>query len=67
MATELWNTTEVAAYLGVKVGTVSAYRHRGQMPEPIITVGARTHLWDAAVIRAWRPEECPSPNNGKEC
>jgi len=53
---ELWNTTEVAKFLGVKPGTVSAYRHRGQMPAPARTVGARTHLWDAATIRAWRAE-----------
>lgn len=51
---ELWNTTEVARFLGVKPGTVSAYRHRGQMPPPTQTVGTRTHLWDAEVIRAWR-------------
>lgn len=50
---ELWNTTEVAKFLGVKPGTVSAYRHRGQMPAPARTLGARTHLWDAATIRAW--------------
>lgn len=52
---ELWNTTDVARYLGVKPGTVSAYRHRGQMPPPQQTLGERTHLWDAATIRAWRP------------
>jgi len=53
---ELWNTTEVATYLGVKPGTVSAYRHRGQMPAPVQTSGERTHLWDAATIRAWHAE-----------
>ena len=51
--TELWNTTQVAQYLGVKPGTVSAYRHRGQMPEPVRRLGARTHLWDAETIREW--------------
>lgn len=51
---ELWTTTQVAKYLGVKPGTVSAYRHRGQMPAPVKTLGERTHLWDAASIRAWR-------------
>lgn len=50
---ELWNTSEVALYLGVKPGTVSAYRHRGQMPEPVQTIGQRTHLWDAQTIREW--------------
>jgi len=53
---ELWNTTEVAKFLGVKPGTVSAYRHRGQMPAPVQTLGARTHLWDADTIRAWRAQ-----------
>jgi predicted site-specific integrase-resolvase len=43
-------STEVAKLLGVKPGTVSAYRHRGQMPAPVRTVGAWTHLWDAATI-----------------
>lgn len=50
---ELWNTTDVAQYLGVKPGTVSAYRHRGQMPEPDQTIGSRTHLWNAQTIRDW--------------
>lgn len=50
---ELWTTTEVAKYLGVKPGTVSAYRHRGQMPAPVRTLNERTHLWDADTIRAW--------------
>ncbi|MGL5826306.1 MAG: NUDIX domain-containing protein, partial [Nocardioides sp.] len=50
---ELWTTTEVARYLGVKPGTVSAYRHRGQMPAPVQTLGERTHLWEAATIREW--------------
>lgn len=50
---DLWTTTDVAKYLGVKPGTVSAYRHRGQMPAPAQTLGERTHLWDAATIRAW--------------
>ena len=53
---ELWNTTEVAKFLGVKPGTVSAYRHRGQMPAPVQTLGARTHLWDADTIRAWHTQ-----------
>lgn len=51
---ELWTTTEVAKYLGVQPGTVSAYRHRGQMPPPAQTRGERTHLWSAATIREWQ-------------
>ncbi len=50
---ELWTTTEVANYLGVKPGTVSAYRHRGQMPPPLQTLRERTHLWEARTIREW--------------
>lgn len=50
---ELWTTTDVAHYLGVKPGTVSAYRHRGQMPAPAQTLGERTHLWNATTIREW--------------
>ena len=50
---ELWTTSDVAAYLGVRPGTVSAYRHRGQMPAPEQTLGERTHLWRASTIREW--------------
>ncbi len=49
-----WTTTDVANYLGVKVGTISSYRKRRQMPAPDQTVG-RTHMWRPARIRAWRP------------
>lgn len=57
---QLWTTTEVANYLGVKPGTVSAYRHRGQMPPPVQTLGERTHLWEAATIREWHARRGPS-------
>lgn len=50
---ELWTTTDVARYLGVQIGTVSAYRVRGQMPQPDGRVG-RTWVWWPATIRAWR-------------
>jgi 8-oxo-dGTP pyrophosphatase MutT (NUDIX family) len=59
---EWWNTSDVAAYLGVKVGTVSAYRLRGQMPAPDLTVG-RTHLWRPARILDWHGER-PRPGVG---
>jgi hypothetical protein len=39
----------VAAYIGVNVATVSAYRSRGQMPAPDMTVG-RTQMWRPARI-----------------
>ncbi len=49
---EWWTTSDVAAYLGISVGTVSAYRGRGQMPAPDQTLG-RTHLWRPSRIEAW--------------
>lgn len=50
---EEWLTTsDVAALLGVRVGTVSAYRARGQMPAPDKTLG-RTHLWHKQTIDTW--------------
>jgi predicted DNA-binding transcriptional regulator AlpA len=53
---ELWNTTQVAQFLGVKATSVSAYRIRGQMPPPVQTVGKQTHLWEADTIRAWHAQ-----------
>jgi hypothetical protein len=49
---EWWTTSDVAAYLGVSVGTVSTYRARGQMPAPDTTLG-RTRLWRPARIVDW--------------
>lgn len=49
---EWWTTSDVAAYLGVAVSTVSTYRHRKQMPQPAQTVG-RTHMWRPARIIEW--------------
>jgi hypothetical protein len=56
-----WITTDVAAYLGVRIGTVSAYRLRGQMPSPDMTVG-RTHMWRPARIIGWH-ESRPRPRS----
>src|SRR4051812_12232614 len=50
---EWWTTTEVADFLGVRVGTVSSYRQRGQMPAPDRTLG-RTHLWRPSTILQWQ-------------
>jgi hypothetical protein len=60
--TEWWTTSDVAEYLGVKVGTVSSYRLRGQMPPPDMTVG-RTHMWKPERIRQWH-EGRPRPGVG---
>jgi hypothetical protein len=50
---EWWTTSDVAAYLGVGVSTVSSYRNRGQMPEPDHKLG-RTQLWRPKTIMGWR-------------
>jgi len=49
---EWWTTSDVAAYLGVVVGTVSTYRSREQMPAPDRTIG-RTPVWRPARIIEW--------------
>jgi hypothetical protein len=59
---EWWTTTDVAAYLGVQVGTVSTYRKRGQMPAPDLTVG-RTHMWRPVRIIDWHGSR-PRPGVG---
>ena len=47
-----WTTSDVAAYLGVTLSTVSTYRARNQMPQPDQTVG-RTHMWKPKRITEW--------------
>jgi periplasmic divalent cation tolerance protein len=59
---EWWTTTDIAAYLGVQVGTISSYRNRSQMPEPDHTEG-RTHLWKPARIISWHTTR-PRPGVG---
>lgn len=59
---EWWTTKDVAAYLRVRMGTVSTYRTRGQMPPPDQTVG-RTHMWHPATVIAWH-EKRPRPGVG---
>ena len=49
---EWWTTSDVAAYLGVALGTVSTYRARGQMPAPDKTIG-RTRVWRPSRIIEW--------------
>lgn len=48
-----WDTAQVAAYLGVAVGTVSSYRGRKEMPAPDQTTGKRGHLWRPDRIIEW--------------
>jgi len=49
---EWWSTADVAAFLEIQVATVSAYRLRGQMPPPDMTV-RRTQMWRPATIIDW--------------
>ena len=59
---EWWTTSDVAAYLGVQVTTVTNYRKRGQMPAPDATVG-RTHMWWPSRMVAWHKGR-PRPGVG---
>ena len=59
---EWWTTSDVAAYLGLRVSTVSSYRMRGQMPEPDMTLG-RTHVWRPSKIIEWHQQR-PRPGVG---
>jgi len=61
-AAEWWTTSDVAAYLGVRPSTVSAYRMRDQMPPPDQTIG-RTRVWKPARIIEWH-ESRPRPGVG---
>lgn len=45
---------QVAERLGVTADTVSAYKHRGQMPAPDATVG-QSPLWLVQTIEDWIP------------
>jgi len=61
-AADWWTTSEVAAYLGVRVATVSTYRNRGQMPEPDMRLG-RTQAWRPKKIIEWHQGR-PRPGVG---
>ncbi len=52
LSAEWWTTSDVAAYLGLRVAMISSYRMRGQMPEPDMTLG-HTHVWRPSKIIAW--------------
>jgi len=57
-----WTTKDVAAYLGLHLSTVSAYRQRGQMPAADQTIG-RLHVWKPATIIDWHANR-PRPGVG---
>jgi excisionase family DNA binding protein len=45
-------TRDIAAYLGIKPSTVTAYVARGQFPGPDAVIGA-TKLWKRSTVEAW--------------
>ena len=51
---EQWSVADVAAHLGIKSSTVTAYLARGQMPAADGYVGRSPWWWDRT-IREWRP------------
>lgn len=57
-----WTTKDVATYLGLRIGTVSSYRQRGQMPEADETIG-RLHVWRPTTIIEWHASR-PRPGVG---
>ena len=50
--TEPVGTIEVARRLGVKAATVSQWRYRGLLPEPVLVV-SHIPLWEWPTIREW--------------
>jgi hypothetical protein len=56
------DNSDVAAYLGVQVATVTNYRKRGQMPASDMLVG-HTHVWRPARIVEWHGTR-PRPGVG---
>ena len=47
---------QIAERLGVPRATVDTWRHRGQLPEPELTLGPRQLLWEWAAVEAWARE-----------
>ena len=45
-------TRDIAAYLGIKQSTVTAYVARGQFPQADAVVGS-TKLWRRATVEQW--------------
>lgn len=45
-------TADVATLIGVSRDTISAYRHRGDLPDPQAVVG-RAPMWARPIIRHW--------------
>lgn len=49
---KLWDTDNVAAFLGVKPGTIWSYVARKAFPEPVTKVG-RTSVWSEPLVLEW--------------
>ena len=61
-------TRDIAAYLGVKPSTVTAYVARGQFPPADAVIGA-TKLWERSTVQAWatrRPRKGTRPGSGHD-
>lgn len=56
--TLMWSTSDVACFLGVRIGTLSSYRGRNQMPPPSLTKHDVPY-WLPHVIEAWRDTRKP--------
>jgi excisionase family DNA binding protein len=54
-------TRDIAAYLGVKPSTVTAYVSRGQFPAEDAVIGS-TRLWKRETVQAWAARR---PRKGK--
>lgn len=50
---QLLTATQVADLLGLNLSTITAYKARGQMPDPDQTYG-HVALWKESTIRTWR-------------
>lgn len=54
--TVLLDTAAVAELAGVSRSTVTAYRSRGRMPDPVVVLGqggGRCPVWTLAQVEAW--------------
>jgi excisionase family DNA binding protein len=55
-------TRDIAAYLGVKQSTVTAYVARGQFPAAEAVIGS-TKLWKRSTVQAWAARR---PRKGRD-
>lgn len=60
MMVDLVSPVEIADRLGVPVGTVHQWRHRGVLPEPEWVL-SRIPIWRWATIRQWADDTGRTP------